>query len=49
MTIPVIIPEHGSPDEFTGKPISILDIAPTIAKWLGAAPDEQWIGRPIVK
>lgn len=49
MTIPVIIPEHGSPDEFTGEPISILEIAPTITKWLGAAPDEQWIGRPIVK
>ena len=29
------------------KPASILDIAPTVARWLGVAPDPAWLGEPI--
>lgn len=45
MTIPVIVPEHGESDEFITDQINIIDIAPTIAKWLGVAADEQWAGK----
>lgn len=49
MTIPIVLrPKHGA----AGKgqlagPASILDIAPTVAAWLGLEPPAHWHGRPL--
>jgi predicted AlkP superfamily pyrophosphatase or phosphodiesterase len=47
MTIPLII--YGHPDFAPGQeipgPVSILDIAPTLAAWMGLTPPSGWTGR----
>lgn len=48
MTIPVIC--HGlafQPGEI-GREVSIMDLAPTIVKLIGAAPAAEWEGIPLV-
>jgi len=48
MTVPVILTGSGlCPGKLTG-PVSIMDIAPTAAKLLGAEPDEEWEGKSLV-
>ena len=47
MTIPLFIRRKGiAPGEIT-KDLNIIDIAPTVANWLGAEPDTDWDGKNI--
>ena len=50
MTIPLFIRGEGFANgkEF-GAPVSIMDIAPTVAALLGAAPDRDWEGKDLSK
>ena len=48
MTIPVLL--HGAPFQAggdLGEDVSIIDIAPTITKLLGVAPDPDWEGKSL--
>lgn len=47
MTIPVII-KGKKEDHFRGGAVSILDIAPTVADWLGVTADTAWTGRSLL-
>jgi len=49
MTIPIVLAGHKTfqAGRRLTKPASILDIAPTVARWLGVAPDPAWLGEPI--
>ena len=48
MTVPMIFTGSSfRPGEITGE-VSIMDLAPTVAKLLGAAPDEEWEGKSLV-
>lgn len=48
MTIPIIINGKGFEAGSTIGEANIIDIAPTIAKLIGVAPDEDWEGRSLV-
>ena len=48
MTIPVMILSKELPAGQINKPVSIKDIAPTVAKLLGAEPEEEWEGCSIL-
>ncbi len=48
MTIPLIIQSEGLTGELKDDDLSILDIAPTIAKLLGLKTPKEWIGKAIV-
>jgi predicted AlkP superfamily pyrophosphatase or phosphodiesterase len=47
MTIPLVL--YGHPDFAPGQeipgPVSIIDVAPTVAAWMGLAPPPEWTGR----
>ena len=48
MTIPVILQGEGIPPGEIQRPVSILDIAPTVVRLLGCEPAKEWEGTPLV-
>ena len=48
MTIPVVIHGEGIRPGEIEAPVSILDIAPTVAKLLDCEPAKEWEGKPLV-
>lgn len=49
MTIPLVLYGHPAfaPGQELAAPVSILDIAPTIATWMGLTPPPAWTGRAL--
>ena len=48
MTVPFFFyGKEFTPGEISGRSLSLLDIAPTIAKLLGVAPEQEWEGTPV--
>ena len=47
MTIPLFFRGKEFTPGVIGRPVSLLDIAPTIAKIMGIEPEREWMGEPL--